>query len=603
MELSGLPFVVHCERIRKRQWYYLRFPINDQLVSRLRNLPEETRKWNALMICWEVSVASLFSIIKRYRDSKKIHFDFGNEDSRKIFIEQIKGVEIKEEEKRKFIADLNIKKEHWVKYKLELEKTYVDYSEKMHALLKEGVKLYPHQIVAAMFMNATRSTLISHEMGIGKSLSAILYVEMNGFEKVFVITPNSLKFNFYGEIQKFTNSTAHIVNWKKNTCGIEEAKYVIINYDFFNPKNTKNKKFITKWKKLGINLIDVVICDESSKLKNTKANTYKNFKSTFRKSIFRNEKISKIFLSGTPAPNRAHELYTVLNQISAVDFPTKKYFQEYYCGMTRNEDGWGYHVDTMTQKLEELYHKIAPFTHRKRKFEVLTDLPDKTYQRIILEMTDAEQRIYDEIEAGVANEFVENPNGNPMTIMIRLRQYLALVKVQHVIELIENVFETGEKVVVVDFFKDSLYEIHKILGDITALHTGDEKDLEVRANIVKRFQDPNNPLKGFLGSIQTCNYGLTLTAASKLFIMTLPYSVGEFDQVSDRLHRIGQNSAVNIYVLVFPDTIDDYVFSAIENKRREILKVIDNEDYTSNVSESVLSEVIKKIKEKHGGSI
>ena len=178
----------------------------------------------------------------------------------------------------------------------------------MHALLKEGVKLYPHQIVAAMFMNATRSTLISHEMGLGKTLSAILYIELNNFEKVFVVTPNSLKFNFYHEVLKFTNSTAHIINWKKNTCGIEEAKYVIVNYDFFNPKNTKDKKFLTKWKKLGIDVIDGVICDESQKLKNTKSNTYKNFKSTFKPKLFRSEKVSKIFLSGTPTPNRAHEL-------------------------------------------------------------------------------------------------------------------------------------------------------------------------------------------------------------------------------------------------------------------------------------------------------
>ena len=134
------------------------------------------------------------------------------------------------------------------------------------------------------------------------------------------------------------------------------------------------------------------------------------------------------------------------------------------------------------------------------------------------------------------------------------------------------------------------------------LHTGDQT-VEERGELVKTFQEKDSVLRGFLGSIQTCNYGLTLTAASKLFIMTLPYSVGEYDQVSDRLHRIGQKAAVNIYVLVFPDTIDDYVFSAIEDKRKEVLKVIDNEDYTSNVSESVLSEVIRKIKEKHGKDI
>jgi SNF2 family DNA or RNA helicase len=260
--------------------------------------------------------------------------------------------------------------------------------------------------------------------------------------------------------------------------------------------------------------------------------------------------------------------------------------------------GWGYVTDSAEQKLEELYHKIAPYTHRKRKFEVLADLPDKIYQKVILEMEDKEYATYDKIEAGVANEFVEHPTNNPLTIMIRLRQYTSSLKIKHIAELVDNILETGEKVVVVDFFKEPLYQLKEILGDIAGLHTGDQS-VEERAELVKQFQDPQSDMKVFIGSIQTCNYGLTLTAASKLFIMTLPYSVGEYDQVSDRLHRIGQKNIVNIYPLMFRDTIDDYVFSAIEGKRKEIVKVMDNEDYTSNVDESVLSEVIAKIKEKH----
>lgn len=932
-------FVVRCERISKRLAYYVSFPINNQLVERIKALPEETRKWSGLVRAWEITTPSLFALIKQYKGSNKIHFDFGTEDSRKVFIAQIKKIEIAEAEKRKFIADLNVKKEHWVQYKKELEESYVQYSDKLHALLNEGIKLYPHQIVAAMFMNVTKSTLISHEMGLGKAepldsklltsngwirmgdvkvndfvvgsdgkpkkvlgvypqgvkdiyevcfsdgtsveccdehlwnvntyvrnwrknpfmtktlreimdgglkfdngnnkwyipiikpvefeerdlkidpyvlgcllgdggitvrdgigfssldkeiideiairlpanhnmvingksekdyyltadgknnyinqalkfynlkgcgshskfipnifkfasieqrldllqgildtdghsrrdgiveltlasrqliedvqfivqslggigrlhekwikyngekrmywrlhiklpsnfipfklkrkietfvaptkyppnraileikyvgkkeaqcilidshdhlyatdhcilthntLSSILYVEMNGFEKVIVITPNSLKYNYANEVEKFTKSTYYVVNSKKNKCDVEHAKYVIVNYDYFNSSN--QQKFLAKWKKLKIDRIDAVICDESQKLKNTKANTYKNFKRTFNKSIFNGDKISKIFLSGTPAPNRAFELYTVLNQISPTDFPTKKNFYEYYCGMSYDYNGgWGYITDSAEQKLEELYHKIAPYTHRKRKFEVLTDLPDKIYQRLILEMDEREFAVYNEIEAGVANEFLEHPTRNPLTIMLRLRQYTASLKVKHIIELVENILETGEKVVIVDFFKDALYQLKEKLGDVAALHTGDQGD-EERADIVKKFQDPKSDLKVFLGSIQTCGYGLTLTAASKLFIITLPYSVGDYDQVSDRLHRIGQKDVVNIYPAIFPDTIDDYVYSSIESKRKEIVKVIDNEDYKSNVTESVLTEVIQKIKEKH----
>lgn len=595
-------FVVHCSRIARRQAYELRFPINDQLIQRVKDLPDNQRKWDALNGVWVLTATGLYYLIKKYRGSKKIHFDFENEESRKVFINQIKKIEIREVEKRKFIAELNVKKEQWVQYKKELEKTYIQYSEKCHALLKEGIKLYPHQIVAAMFMNVTRNTLISHDMGIGKSLSSILYVEMNGFEKVIVITPNSLKFNYYNEVKKFTNSTAHIVKWKKNDCGIDDAKYVIVNYDFFNPKRSKsdkNDRFLNKWKNLGIDKIDCVISDESQKLKNSNSNTYKNFKRIFRKNMFKGEKISKIFLSGTPAPNRAYELYTILNQISPLDFPTKKYFYNYYCGLVYDfESGWGYKEGTMETKFEELYHKIAPFTHRKRKFEVLKDLPDKTYQRLILEMDDTENNTYNQIEEGVANEFTIDPTKNPLTIMLRLRQFTASVKVRHTVELIENILESGEKVVVVDYFKDSLNQLKEKLGDVAALHTGDQT-VEERSDIVNAFQDPNSNVKVFLGSIQTCNYGLTLTAASKLFIVTLPYSVGEYDQVADRLHRIGQKNAVNIYPFIFPDTIDDYVFSLIESKRKEIVKVIDNEDYESNVKESVFNEVIEKIKNKH----
>jgi SWI/SNF-related matrix-associated actin-dependent regulator of chromatin subfamily A-like protein 1 len=596
--MQEIVFVVHCERIPRRLAYYLRFPVNDQLLFRIKELPEETRKWNAGMMVWEVTTPSLLAIIKKYRGSNKIHFDFGSEDSRKIFISQIKKIEIAEEEKRKFIADLNIKKEHWVKYKQELESEYIKYSDQCHALLNEGVKLYPHQIVAAMFMNVTRNTLISHEMGLGKTLSAILYCEMNNFKRVVIITPNSLKFNFLNEVEKFTKSTAHIIKWRKNTCGLEDAKYIIVNYDFFNPSSKDN--FLTKWKKLKISDIDCVICDECQKLKNTKANTYKNFKRIFgHKDIFRDGKISKIFLSGTPAPNRAFELYTVLNQISPTDFATKKYFYEYYCGMIYDYyGGWGYITDTAAQKLEELYHKIAPYTHRKRKFEVLKDLPDKIYQKVVLEMDEKEYAVYDKIEEGVANEFVEHPTHNPLTIMLRLRQYTASLKVKHVLELIDNILETGEKVVVVDMFKDSLHQIKEVLGDIVGLHTGDQT-VEERAEIVKMFQDPQSVMKVFDGSVQTCSYGLTLTAASILFILTQPFSVGDYDQVSDRLHRIGQKNVVNIYPVVFRDTIDEYVFDAVEGKRKEIVKVIDNEDYKSNISESVLSDVITKIKEKH----
>lgn len=597
-------FTVTCERIPKSKAYSVKFPYNEELIGKIRELPQENRKWSPGNMAWLIKVSSLLDLIKVYRGNNKIFFDFGSEDSKKVFIQQIKKIEQDEIEKKRIIDELNANKEKWLQHKIELETTFEKHIDKVHTYLKkDSIKLYPHQIVAALFVNETRSALISHEMGLGKTVVSILYAEMNDFEKVVVLTPNSLKFNYFNEVEKFTNSKAYIVGWggtkgKKNKYTVEESKYIILNYDYFNPSSYET--LLAKFNKLNIGQIDALIADECQKLKNSDSNTYKNFKKVFAEDRFKDSKVSKIFLSGTPAPNRAYELFNVLHQISPLDFRTKTYFQEYYCGMKYDQNtGWGYVTENDEQRLEELYHKIAPYTHRKRKQEVLTDLPDKIYQRIMLEMDDDDYKTYTQIEQGVANEFMLKETSNPLTIMIRLRQFTSALKVKYVNELIDNIIETGEKAIVVDYFKESLYKIKEIYGDIAGLHTGDQ-GVEERAEIVKKFQDPNSEMKIFDGSIQTCNYGLTLTAASKLFILTLPFSVGEYDQVSDRLHRIGQKDVVNIYPIIFRDTIDDYVFSSIEGKRREINKVMDNEDYVSNVGESVVSEVIAKIKGKYG---
>lgn len=592
-------FNIHCERIPRRQWYYIRCQYNEQLTSRIKNLPEETRKWNAGMICWEVSIASLFFLIKRYKGSTKIHFDFGNDDSRKIFINQIKTVEFKEEEKRKFILDLNIKKEHWVKYKQELETSYVDYSDKLHALLKKNVQLYPHQIIGSLFLNATRNSLLALDMGTGKSLISIVYVEMNNFEKVFVITPTSLKFNYYNEVKKFTNSSAHIINWKKNNCGIENAKYIIVNYEYFNSSDFKKVK--SKFDKLNIGKIDCLISDECHRLKSSKSNTYKNFKRLFKKEIFRNGQVSKIFMSGTPAPSKAAELYTVLHQISPIDFITKKYFYEYYCGMKYNLDGYGWETNINMTKFDELFHKIAPYIYRKKKSEVLKDLPEKTYQRIILEMTPKEYEIYYDLEEGIANEFLNENLNNPLSIMGKLREYTSHLKVKNVKELIDSILESDEKFVAIDFYKKSLYDLHEMYPTISGLHTGDEKDYE-RAEVVKDFQDDNGKIKIFLGSEGTTKEGLTLTAASKVGMLTIPWTPGTLDQCTDRVSRIGQKNAVNAYIFIYKDTIDEYIFDLIESKRAEISQVIDGKKYESDINQSIIRDLIKIIKNKHNKS-
>jgi SWI/SNF-related matrix-associated actin-dependent regulator 1 of chromatin subfamily A len=266
--------------------------------------------------------------------------------------------------------------------------------------------------------------------------------------------------------------------------------------------------------------------------------------------------------------------------------------------MNYNLDGYGWETDMNSTRFEELFNKIAPFIYRKKKSEVLKDLPAKTYQKIVLEMSEKEYDIYYDLEKGVANEFVNRDIHNPLSIMGKLREYTSYLKVNNVIELVDSILESDEKFVAIDFYKNSLKELNKHYSSISVLHTGDETDVD-RSESVKKFQDENSEIKIFLGSEGTTKEGLTLTAASKVGMLTIPWTPGTLDQCTDRLARIGQKNAVNAYIFIYKDTIDEYIFSLIESKRAEISLVIDGEKYESEINQSIINELIQIIKEKH----
>jgi len=586
-------FNVYCQRISRQSKYQVTFSYNLQLIDRIKNLPQEQRKYNKDNNYWEITTRGLYSLIKSYKGSTKLHFDFGEEEGRKEFKEQIKKIDAEEIEKERIIKELNEKKIYWYNFKEDLENNYEQYIDIIHKNLKPEVKLYTYQVCATIFLNKVKNVLLALDMGTGKSIISIAYIEMNDFKKVLVITPNSLKFNYYNEVEKFTNSKAYIINWNKNKYTIEESKYIIINYDFFNSSNKEgaNKKYFN----LNIDdKIECIIVDECQKIKNTKNNIYKNYK-----RFFSRKQISKVFMSGTPMCNRTYELYSVLNQISPIEFPTKKFFYEYYCGMTYDSGSdYGGWISIGDIKFEELYNKISPYTYRKRKEEILPDLPDKTYQKILLELNEKEKNIYDEIESGIANEFIADSNLNPLTRMLRLRQYTSSLKIKNINDIIDEIIDNNEKVVIIDVFKDVLNEIHEKYKNISVLHTGDFSVSE-RNEMVTIFQDENSNIKIFLGTISTANFGLTLTAASKMLLLTLPYSVGEYDQISDRIHRIGQKNSVMIYPIIYIDTIDEYVFDLLEKKMIEITKTLDNKEYNTTYVDVTMNDIINKLKEKY----
>lgn len=552
---------------------------------------------------WIISALSLFRLMLHFRklaeDSgsfRKYEIDWiwENEELKSKFTDLclsklIPDEKLREENQAAMVAQ-NAK---MVRYKEKLN-TVTEFKFDFSPYIKD-ITPFPHQKRSALWLWQAKSGILAAQMGLGKTLIYTLACEIDPtVKKVLIICPNSLKLTLRDEeIHRYFHSKAYILGAKKNPYPVDECKYFITNYEYFARKDFDP---IKKLKAFGIDQPDLVIIDESHRIKEMGSNTFQNINDSFAD----NKGIRFIMSTGTPIKSASRELFSQLHLVNPFAFPSKDNFYRDYCGMfwDKNIKMWVY--DSRKERAGELNSLIQPYMYRILKEDAL-DLPEKIFTRILIELTPEEQKNYNEIEEGVANEiFNEEKMGAalPITIMLRLQQYCAQVKVKHLEEMIQRMLNEGDKVVFIDRFKETLREINKIFPTESAIHSGDQST-DDRQLIKKQFSDPESDLTLFLGSAATCNAGLTLTVSSKLFLNTLEYTVADCEQLYDRIHRIGQTHACNYYLPIIKGTIDERIYMALEAKKRVFAKVIDNQDHKDTSSVSVLKDVLQDLKTKY----
>lgn len=279
----------------------------------------------------------------------------------------------------------------------------------------------------------------------------------------------------------------------------------------------------------------------------------------------------KFLLTGTPVLNHPVDLISQLQILGRLDELggwigfTNKYLVKSY---------WGGFDKKKAKNLDELKTRLELFMLRRTKEEVLPELPGK--QHITIPVVISNIKDYKTVSNALVTEYkLQGMNeAIALTKLTSLRKLAAMGKVKASIEWIESFVESDEKLVVFAHHRDVIRGVKEGLSFPVDTITG-STPMEERQRAVDAFQ--NNPeSKVLILNIQAGGVGLTLTAASHVLFIELPWVPAILDQAIDRTHRIGQKKNVTIYYMMGEKTIDWAIYGTLKDKRLLVSQVIHN---------------------------
>jgi SNF2 family DNA or RNA helicase len=409
-----------------------------------------------------------------------------------------------------------------------------------------------------------RNCLIANEMGTGKTYEAIALDAVRRKEtkherpKTLVVAPLSVTSSWEDHFTDLTDLRVRRINPKarhKFLDDINDADVFILHWEAM--------RLMPELRDIGWNHI---IADECHRAKNRKAAQTKALKKL--KSNY------KTAMSGTPMVNRPDELWSILNWL----YPT--YFSSYWAFFKRYTDsykppGQQFTIVRGPKNEEDLLELMEDFYVRRRKKDVLKDLPDKYYTKRWVELSPQQRRDYNSMRKNMIAWVGANGDQAlvaPVVIsqLVRLQQFaLASAEIDEfgsvslsdpsskLDALMEDIDALGdEQIVVFTQFKQMTNLLEKRLtaaGIPYGLLTGDVPQ-GVREQNVKDFQAGKT--KVFVSTIAAGGVGITLTAASTVAFLDRAWSPALNLQAEDRCHRIGQLEAVQVIDYMSRDTVD-----------------------------------------------
>ena len=441
--------------------------------------------------------------------------------------------------------------------------------------------------------------ILADEMGLGKSIQTLCFIrrilENNEDSKILIVTPTSLCYNWEKEINKFTKEiNYHIFTETRNKRreNIENIKtnIYITSYGLL-------REDIEYYKKLDFTLM---VIDEAQNIKNPTTGITKAVKSINSKT--------KIALTGTPLENSLTELWSIFDFIMPGFFGSIKEFNDKY-GIKEIED------EQDNQKLKELNKQISPFILRRKKKDVIVDLPDKIENNIYIDLNQDQKELYaalvektkQEMDDLIKQEGFQKSRFKILELLTRLRQICidpSIIydnykgessKIEETIKVIKEVIANDHKILLFSSFKTALNIIEQrlIKEDISYYLIDGSVKSKKRMELVEKFN--NDDTKIFLIMLKAGGTGLNLTGADVVIHLDLWWNPQVENQATDRAHRIGQKNTVEVIKLITKGTIEEKILELQQKKQALSDKIIEGETRDQNLINKLSEKDIRNL--------
>ena len=421
-------------------------------------------------------------------------------------------------------------------------------------------ELMPFQLDGVRTLIGNERLLLADDMGLGKTLQVIAALRVlfvrHAIESALLVAPASILDQWRQELLKWAPELKAIIirgtqmdrGWQWNAeVHVTIVSYETLRSDTGGPQSPPHKK---TW--------GVFVADEAQRIKN------RNTTSDAVKGIKRHRSWA---LTGTPLENAEDELASIVEFVDQGDLSSDKH---YLPGLT------------LRARHQELQL-------RRKKAEVLQDLPPKSTTKLPISLLPAQQNSYDRAEKeGI----------------IHLRELGRDVRIQHVLELIarlkqicnadpetgqsskiedirqrvETLTQQGSRAIVFSQYTSAGFGVAAIaeaLQDFSPLSFTGELSLEERRSVIGRFRT-NDSHKALILSLRAGGVGLNLQEASYVFHLDRWWNPAIERQAEDRSHRYGQTIPVHVFKYSCIATIEERIDRILERKQELFDELVDD---------------------------